>query len=48
MLNQPTIDKLLAMRVEPVVEAWRAFEQDETRTIRVMPYIPYVRTFCIS
>jgi DNA replication protein DnaC len=29
MLNQPTIDKLLAMRMEPVVEAWRAFEQDE-------------------
>ena len=29
MLNQPTIDKLLAMRMEPVVEAWRAFEQDQ-------------------
>jgi DNA replication protein DnaC len=29
MLNQPTIDKLLAMRMEPVVEAWRAFKQDE-------------------
>ena len=29
MLNQPTIDKLLAMRMVPVVEAWRAFEQDE-------------------
>jgi hypothetical protein len=29
MLNQPTIDKLLAMRMEPIVEAWRAFEQDE-------------------
>ena len=29
MLNQPTIDKLLAMRMEPVVEAWHAFEQDE-------------------
>jgi hypothetical protein len=29
MLNQPTIDKLLAMRMETVVEAWRAFEQDE-------------------
>jgi DNA replication protein DnaC len=29
MLNQPTIDKLLAMRMEPVVEAWRAFEQNE-------------------
>jgi DNA replication protein DnaC len=29
MLNQPTIDKLLAMRMEPVVEAWRAFDQNE-------------------
>lgn len=29
MLNQPTIDKLLAMRLEPMVETWRSFEQDE-------------------
>jgi DNA replication protein DnaC len=29
MLNQPTIEKLFAMRMEPIVEAWRAFEQDE-------------------
>ena len=30
MLNQPTIDKLLAMRLEPMVETWRSFEQDES------------------
>ena len=30
MLKQPTIDKLLAMRMEPMVEAWRGFERDET------------------
>jgi hypothetical protein len=29
MLHQPTIEKLLTMRMEPLVEAWRAFEQDE-------------------
>src|SRR6516225_6443433 len=29
MLHQPTIEKLLAMRMEPVVQAWRSFEQDE-------------------
>ena len=29
MLHQPTIEKLLSMRMEPLVEAWRAFEQDE-------------------
>ena len=29
MLHQPTIEKLLAMRMEPMVEAWRGFEQDE-------------------
>src|SRR5712691_4247660 len=29
MLHQPTIEKLMAMRMEPIVEAWRAFEQDE-------------------
>jgi hypothetical protein len=29
MLHQPTIEKLLAMRMEPIVEAWRALEQDE-------------------
>jgi DNA replication protein DnaC len=30
MLHQPTIEKLLAMRMEPMVETWRSFEQDET------------------
>ncbi len=30
MLNQPTIDKLLAMRLEPMVETWRSFEQNES------------------
>jgi len=29
MLHQPTIEKLLAMRMEPIVECWRSFEQDE-------------------
>jgi len=29
MLHQPTIEKLLAMRLEPMVECWRSFEQDE-------------------
>ena len=29
MLHQPTIEKLLSMRMEPFVEAWRTFEQDE-------------------
>jgi DNA replication protein DnaC len=29
MLHQPTIEKLLTLRMEPFVEAWRAFEQDE-------------------
>ena len=29
MLHQPTIEKLLAMRMEPMVECWRNFEQDE-------------------
>jgi len=29
MLHQPTIEKLLTMRLEPMVEAWRCFEQDE-------------------
>lgn len=29
MLNQPTIEKLLAMRLEPMVETRRSFEQDE-------------------
>jgi DNA replication protein DnaC len=29
MLHQPTIEKLLAMRMEPVVQAWHSFEQDE-------------------
>ena len=29
MLHQPTIDKLMAMRLEAMVEAWKSFEQDE-------------------
>ena len=29
MLHQPTIEKLLTMRLEPMVETWRSFEQDE-------------------
>jgi DNA replication protein DnaC len=29
MLHQPTVEKLLAMRLEPMVETWRSFEQDE-------------------
>lgn len=29
MLHQPTIEKLLAMHLEPMVETWRSFEQDE-------------------
>ncbi|HEX2714169.1 MAG TPA: IS21-like element helper ATPase IstB [Candidatus Acidoferrales bacterium] len=29
MLHQPTIEKLLTMRMEPMVETWRSFEQDE-------------------
>jgi DNA replication protein DnaC len=29
MLHQPTIDKLLAMHLEPMVETWRSLEQDE-------------------
>jgi DNA replication protein DnaC len=28
MLHQPTVEKLMTMRMEPFVEAWRAFEQD--------------------
>jgi DNA replication protein DnaC len=28
MLHQPTVEKLLTMRMEPFVEAWRTFEQD--------------------
>jgi DNA replication protein DnaC len=28
MLHQPTVEKLLTMRLEPFVEAWRTFEQD--------------------
>lgn len=30
MLHQPTIEKLLTMRLEPMVETWRSFEQDES------------------
>ncbi len=29
MLHQPTIEKLLAMHLEPMVETWRNFEQNE-------------------
>ncbi len=29
MLHQPTIEKLLAMRLEPMVQTWRSFEQDD-------------------
>jgi DNA replication protein DnaC len=29
MLHQPTIEKLLAMHLDPMVETWRSFEQDE-------------------
>jgi DNA replication protein DnaC len=29
MLHQPTIEKLLSMRMQPFVEAWRSFEQEE-------------------
>ena len=30
MLYQPTVEKLLAMRMEPMVETWRSFEKDES------------------
>ena len=34
MLHQPTIDKMLSLRLEPMVDAWRGFEQDEnTQTL---------------
>ena len=29
MLHQPTIEKLMSMRLETMVEAWKGFEQDE-------------------
>ena len=29
MLHQPTIEKLLAMHLEPMVETWRNFEQNQ-------------------
>src|SRR5215471_15148983 len=29
MLHQPILEKMMAMRLEPMVEAWRALEQDE-------------------
>jgi hypothetical protein len=29
MLHQPTIDKMLSMRLEPMVDAWSGFDQDE-------------------
>jgi DNA replication protein DnaC len=30
MLHQPTIEKMLALRLDPMVETWRGFEQDES------------------
>ena len=29
MLHQPTIEKMLSLRLEPMVDAWRGFDQDE-------------------
>ncbi len=29
MLHQPTVEKLIALRLEPMADAWRALEQDE-------------------
>ena len=29
MLPQPTIEKMLSLRLEPMVDAWRGFDQDE-------------------
>jgi hypothetical protein len=29
MLHQPTIEKLLAMHLQPMVETWRNFEQNQ-------------------
>ena len=29
MLHQPTVEKLMSMRLEAMVEAWKGFEQDE-------------------
>jgi len=29
MLHQPTIEKMMAMRLEAMVEAWKGFDQDE-------------------
>lgn len=29
MLHQPTIEKLIALRLEPMADAWRALDQDE-------------------
>ena len=29
MLHQPTIEKLMAMHLEPMVETWRSFERDQ-------------------
>ena len=29
MLHQPTIEKLLAMHLEPMVETWRNLEQNQ-------------------
>ena len=34
MLHQPTIEKLLAMRMEPMVETWRSFEQASRTKMR--------------
>jgi len=33
MLHQPTIEKLMAMRLEAMVDAWKAFEQSEDQPL---------------
>jgi DNA replication protein DnaC len=33
MLHQPTIEKLIAMRLEAMVEAWKSFEQNDTHQL---------------
>ena len=36
MLSQPPIDKLHAMRLEPMIQAWQALDQDESA--RALPF----------
>src|SRR5664279_683433 len=36
MLSQPTIDKLQAMRLEPMIQAWQALDRDESA--RALPF----------